>query len=96
MISERPAPPSVHPEVAADAGEDELLELTDEEIEHELGGSVDPTSDEEAALLEAERRSLEESGAWEPIPSIRPPPNGPPSAAVDLNAGATKAKNAGG
>jgi len=65
MSSTPPKNGPVHPEVSADAGAEELVELSDDEVERQLleagvslGPMEDPVAESDAT------RPVEESGAW--------------------------------
>ncbi len=90
MSSIRPASGTVHPEVAADAGDNELLELSDDEVERQLlaagvtlAGEGAEGADGAAPFLAEEAdedRDVEKSGAW--VAQPRRPSIGPVPAAA--------------
>ncbi len=71
----------MHPEVNADAGAAELVELTDEEVETELrAAGVDVAGKQAPGGEGPEARSVEESGAWT---AYSEPPAVSPAAPTD-------------
>jgi hypothetical protein len=75
MPSSIPPRESVHPDVLADAGADDLLELDDEEILLQLqAAGLEVTGAAEGGGEDLPEPSLEESGAWSAYSEPPPPP----------------------
>ncbi len=77
MSSTRPESGPVHPEVSADAGAAEVVELSDEEVLRQLqeaGVDLAASDDDmgDKTIADADTRNADESGAWRTIPPTAP------------------------